>query len=543
MQYQEGYVFDDRYELKQYKGSGSFGEVWLALDRQTEVEVAVKIYIAMDQRGMEEFKKEFQVSFELNHTNLLHANYLEISKADNRPYLVMPFCPQGSVTKYQGTMTEEQVWVFLRDVARGLEYLHKQDPPIVHQDIKPENILIAKSGDYVITDFGISHKVRNNMRKASAHLNSAGAVAYMGPERFEAGYSSMMASDIWSLGVTIYELIMGDVPFCGMGGGMLKQGADYPDLPMEFSKELDQTMKACLSLNTWDRPTAEDLADFAMRKVKGEAATASWIKEEDARIKTDESEVPAAATPTEENVAESNQEPQDSPQTETQVSTDSALNEPVSDASSNASDSEPSLISEPWIKKNLKMVIGIAAVVLIAIIGFAVKSSHDQDIAAREKFVQDSIATAQKMIQEKVKAKFVHAFNEASDRYRKSDLNMEDETPLKSSLQYIREAENILSGYEGEKRDDFQLKIDDLKKRVRTKLTKFISDLYQNKKDFEDRYKPAVLDVDFDYLTLLKRIIDCERAYSDDGSSPLLNQLGFRYDELINRINDNRPKE
>lgn len=558
MQYQEGYVFDDRYELKQYKGSGSFGEVWLALDRQTEVEVAVKIYIAMDQRGMEEFKKEFQVSFELNHTNLLHANYLEISKADNRPYLVMPFCPQGSVTKYQGTMTEEQVWVFLRDVARGLEYLHKQDPPIVHQDIKPENILIAKSGDYVITDFGISHKVRNNMRKASAHLNSAGAVAYMGPERFEAGYSSMMASDIWSLGVTLYELIMGDVPFCGMGGGMLKQGAEYPDLPMEFSKELDQTMKACLSLNTWDRPTAEDLADYAMRKVKGEEATASWLKAEDSRLKDVEDAVsenptdggtdttPAgenSGSPAMEEAADTDANPSDETQPTGTAPADASSNEAGSETPATGSKSETFTTPQPWFKKNLKMLIGIAAVVVIAIIGLAVKTSHDQGIAAREKFVQDSIANAQKLIQENIRAEFGRVYNDASELNGKSDMNLDNENLLISSLQSVRRAEVLLEEYEGEERESFQNRLDNLKSKVLNKLTNFINVSYQNKTGFEDSFKPAELDVDFDYLTLLKRIIDCERAYSDDGSSPLLNQLGFRYDELINRINDNRPEE
>lgn len=283
MQLKENTTFDERYELKEFKGSGSFGEVWLARDIQTDVDVAIKIYIAMDQRGVEDFKKEFQVSFELNHTNLLHANYLEISKVENRPYLVMPFCPHGSVSKLQGKITELQAWTFLRDVARGLEYLHNQEPPIVHQDIKPENILISKSGDYVITDFGISHRVRDNMRKATAHLNSAGAAAYMGPERYDTAYSSMTASDIWSLGVTLYELVVGELPFNGMGGYLLKNGADYPGLPQEFSKDLNQTMKACLALEPWDRPSAEELADFATCKVKGKECKVKWLKEEDER--------------------------------------------------------------------------------------------------------------------------------------------------------------------------------------------------------------------------------------------------------------------
>ena len=108
MQYVEGAVFDGRFLLKEFKGSGSFGEVWLAVDQQTDIEVAIKIYIAMDPQGLKDFIKEFRISFNFNHPNLLHANYLEVCKDDNnRPYLVMPYCPQGSASKYLGNISEE----------------------------------------------------------------------------------------------------------------------------------------------------------------------------------------------------------------------------------------------------------------------------------------------------------------------------------------------------------------------------------------------------------------------------------------------------
>ena len=275
MQYTEGSVFDGRYLLKEFKGSGSFGEVWLALDQQTEVEVAVKIYVAMDSHGLSEFKKEFQVSFNLNHTNLLHANFLEVCKEDQRAYLV-PYCPKGSTSKMMGKMTEEQLWEFISDVSSGLAYLHGQNPPIIHQDIKPDNILVARNGEYVITDFGISSQARSTLRKSSMHLSSAGAVAYMGPERFSKQYFAVKASDMWSLGVTIYELAVGDLPFCGMGGSMQKQGADIPDLPEEFSTELNMVVQSCLAKETWDRPTAEQLADYANMKKKGQSPKPTW---------------------------------------------------------------------------------------------------------------------------------------------------------------------------------------------------------------------------------------------------------------------------
>lgn len=286
MQYTEGAVFDGRYLLKEFKGRGSFGEVWLAVDKQTDIEVAIKIYIAMDPQGLKDFIKEFKISFNFNHPNLLHANYLEVCKDDNnRPYLVMPYCPQGSASKFIGNISEEMLWIFIRDVASGLAYLHSQEPPIIHQDIKPDNILIGPNGDFMITDFGISKQVRSTLRKSATQVSSSGTIAYMGPEHFVNGYSAIRASDIWALGATIFELAMRDLPFCGYGGSMLNHGADMAELPeKDFSKELNKIMQLCLSKDTWDRPVAEKLAEYAAMKVKGLTPQPIWPEEEEKEI-------------------------------------------------------------------------------------------------------------------------------------------------------------------------------------------------------------------------------------------------------------------
>lgn len=276
MQYSEGYILDGRYEFKRYVGSGTFGEVWVAVDKATDIEVAIKVYVSMDEKGLEDFKKEFQISFELNHTNLLHANYLGVNSDDKRPYLVMPFCPEGSVNKFMGQMSEEDLWRFIRDVASGLAYLHSQQPPIIHQDIKPDNILILKNGDFVITDFGISKQLRATMKKSARSLNSAGAISYMGPERFSKQYHAVKASDIWSLGASIFELATGELPFCGMGGSLQKQGADMPELPEEFSQTLDFVCQSCMAKQPWERPTAQQLAEFAGKMVNGDSPQPTW---------------------------------------------------------------------------------------------------------------------------------------------------------------------------------------------------------------------------------------------------------------------------
>lgn len=278
MKYSEGYLLDNRYQFERFIGSGTFGEVWVATDKATDIEVAIKVYISMDETGFQEFKKEFQISFELNHSNLLHANYLGVNAEDKRPYLVMPFCPNGSVSSQIGSMSEDDLWRFIRDVASGLAYLHSKTPPIIHQDIKPDNILILKNGDFVITDFGISKQLRATLRKSANNLNSAGAISYMGPERFSKQYQAVKASDVWSLGASIFELATGELPFCGMGGSLLKQGADMPELPEEYSPTLNMVCQACMTKETWNRPTAQQVADFATKYINGENPTPAWVK-------------------------------------------------------------------------------------------------------------------------------------------------------------------------------------------------------------------------------------------------------------------------
>ena len=292
MKYSEGYLLDNRYQLERFIGSGTFGEVWVAIDKATDIEVAIKVYVSMDEKGLEEFKKEFQISFELNHTNLLHANYLGVNSEDKRPYLVMPFCPEGSVSRFSGEMSEADLWRFIRDVASGLAYLHSKQPPIIHQDIKPDNILIVKNGDFVITDFGISKQLRATLRKSATSLNSAGAISYMGPERFSKQYQAVKASDIWSLGVSIFELATNELPFCGMGGSLLKQGADMPELPEEFSETLNMVCQSCMAKEPWNRPTAAQLADFAAKHMDGENPTPAWIKDDKASVKEEVVEKP-----------------------------------------------------------------------------------------------------------------------------------------------------------------------------------------------------------------------------------------------------------
>ena len=275
MDIQAGGLFNNRYRLLSEKGRGSFGDVWLAHDEQIDLDVAIKIYIALDNRGIEEFKSEYKNAYTLNHPNLLHAYHFDV--VDNRPFLVMPYCP-GSAESLIGCTDESIIWRFIRDVASGLEYLHSKN--ILHRDIKPDNILSDADGNFLITDFGVSTKMKSTLRRNSTRVMSSGdisgTVGYMAPELFTKTPEAVKSTDIWAFGVTLYEIINGELPFFGQGGIMLERGAEIPELKGSWSEGLKQTVEYCLAKNTWDRPTSSQLAAYASKCVQGDIGPIPW---------------------------------------------------------------------------------------------------------------------------------------------------------------------------------------------------------------------------------------------------------------------------
>ena len=274
-------MFANRYRLIKEVGRGSFGDVWLVRDESLDLEMALKVYIALDERGVSEFKGEYKITYALNHSNLLKANYFDVY--ESHPYLAMPYCPV-STTELIGKMDEPTAWRFVHDVAGGLAYLHSKS--IVHRDIKPDNILRNEDGDFVITDFGISLKMRSTLRRNSTRKMDAdigGSFSYMAPELFSANPQAVAATDIWAFGVSLFELLVGELPFFGQGGGMLLRGAELPEVHGDFSDDLKSLVRSCLSKDTWERPTAEQLNDYAVKRQKGEPAAFRWDRQEPQR--------------------------------------------------------------------------------------------------------------------------------------------------------------------------------------------------------------------------------------------------------------------
>ena len=268
----------ERYRLIRLLGQGGFSEVWLAEDTQAGLTVALKVYApgkGLDEDGIKQFSGEFSLVFNLNHPNLLRPTHYDVY--ERMPYLIMPYCEQGSSIKMAGQIDEKTAWKFLHDVASGLAYLHTQKPPVIHQDIKPDNILMDKSGSFLITDFGISSKVRSTLRQIvddeENESSGAGTMAYMAPERFSKDNLPIMAGDVWALGASLYELITGLPPFGAHGGLLLKGGADIPDASGQWSSQLKKLIQKCLQKDPWSRPKAKDIVKQAKRRFNPEADT------------------------------------------------------------------------------------------------------------------------------------------------------------------------------------------------------------------------------------------------------------------------------
>ncbi|MHB1277701.1 MAG: protein kinase domain-containing protein [Bacteroidia bacterium] len=259
-------LFANRYLLLEKIGIGGFSEVWKAEDQMAEdTVVAIKIYAperGMDELGLKQFRREYAVVLNLNHPSLLTARHFDVFNGS--PYLVMPFISGGSVYNQlmeHGPYSEEQMAKLIAQMADAFHFLHDHD--VLHQDIKPDNILIDSRGNYLLTDFGISSRLRSSLRKSTTTA-TAMTVAYAPPERFQGSQEALAAGDIFSFGVLLYELAVGDVPWMGAGGVVVKANSEPVELSGDYSKRFQHLVQACLRFKPEDRPTAADLKAWAL---------------------------------------------------------------------------------------------------------------------------------------------------------------------------------------------------------------------------------------------------------------------------------------
>lgn len=263
--FKNGDIFDERYTLIKLIGVGGFADVWSATDNSTGATVALKIYTNLDEDGINDLAKEYTQMQGLNHTNILKAEHFD--RWGNIPYLVMKLCSGGSLDKKIGKLDAPQILKVISDMANGLAYLHANG--IVHQDIKPANILIDDKTEepiYVLSDFGISSKTKTRLSH-SVNLKNQGTnmtEAYAPPEKFspkKADRRPDRKGDIFSFGISIYELATGGMPFDELSTG---RQLLYDDAQVDFSEIEDDRIRRiaelCMQPDKEARPTAQEVA-------------------------------------------------------------------------------------------------------------------------------------------------------------------------------------------------------------------------------------------------------------------------------------------
>jgi hypothetical protein len=211
-----GLVFDHRYEVQQKIGIGGMADVYRGKDTLLGRPVAIKILhqnFGSDQDFVARFKREAQAAGKLNHPNVV--SMYDVGFDQGFHYIIMEYVSGCTLKEYMqhydGQISVQEAVKITVAIAEGLEHAHTMG--IVHCDIKPHNILITDSGRVKVTDFGIARAINSAATMMFTH-SVMGSAHYISPEQ-ASGKSINVSTDIYSLGVVLYELLTGEVPFKG----------------------------------------------------------------------------------------------------------------------------------------------------------------------------------------------------------------------------------------------------------------------------------------------------------------------------------------
>jgi serine/threonine-protein kinase len=263
-------IINDRYELHERIGRGGMADVFMARDLLLDRDVAVKILFpehAVDPNFVERFRREAQSVAGLNHPNIV--GVYDWGQTGNTYFMAMEFVKGrtlAEVLRRQGRLTARSAASVGGSIANALAYAHRNN--VVHRDIKPANILMASNGDIKVVDFGIARALD------SAHdggLTQDGAVmgtaTYFSPEQAK-GDGLDLRSDLYSLGIVLYELVTGKPPFSGESAlaTAYKQVHDVPTRMKDHAADVPPALEAIVSKCMAKEPTrryatAEQLRD------------------------------------------------------------------------------------------------------------------------------------------------------------------------------------------------------------------------------------------------------------------------------------------
>lgn len=250
-------------------GHGGFAVVYRVTLQSTNKTYAMKVISkkVTNSKGkltLEKLKSEMRIQKKLNHPNIVHS---KVSFSDEfNYYIILEYCPGKSIREYlkksgNGHLSEPETRKILRDVVRGLVYLHNSD--IIHHDLKLENYLIGSDGKVKIADFGLSTVLKNEDEKK---FTICGTTNYLSPEIIEKKGHGFEV-DIWAVGVSAYIMLTGKSPF---DGGKKEytyeniKNCDYQfPTKIQISPEAKSFIKSILKLDPRKRPTALDLSSHS----------------------------------------------------------------------------------------------------------------------------------------------------------------------------------------------------------------------------------------------------------------------------------------
>jgi len=209
-------LFGKKYELLNKLGEGGFASVYLAKDTTLGRQVAIKVLNsqlpANDPTFLKRFEREAQTVAQLNHSNII--DVYEFGQEDGRYFIVMPYLSGPDLShllRQQGPLEVEQVLQIAEQVGEALDYAHSRG--IIHRDVKPPNVIFNEQGNAILTDFGIVKMVD----ETTALTQTGGVIGtpfYMAPEQWATGKMDSR-TDLYALGVMVYQMLTGQVPFSG----------------------------------------------------------------------------------------------------------------------------------------------------------------------------------------------------------------------------------------------------------------------------------------------------------------------------------------
>ena len=266
-----GELIDRRYEVMEALGSGGMADVYLAHDGVLDRDVALKVLnrrFSGDQEFVERFRREARSAATLSHPNVVPI-YDRGEAEDGACYISMEYLPGGTLEDRisQDAPMDPRVATHVgAQIAEALAAAHEGG--VIHRDVKPQNVLVTRTGDVKVGDFGIARAESAASMTGNAILGTA---AYMSPEQ-AAGRPVDARSDLYSLGVVIYEMLTGEPPFAADGpiSAAMKHANEAPLPPKRKNPQvpdaLDDLVVRLLSKDPDDRPPSADaLADELRR--------------------------------------------------------------------------------------------------------------------------------------------------------------------------------------------------------------------------------------------------------------------------------------